>query len=192
MSVFRTARLLPTLVPWSWGLILQAAAALLLSLSPLAPPPAAAQTAQRVCSLQLVATGPRRVGEDRAREAAIAEFDALLIRHHGAVNAFSAAQGLSDRTVAVTCRRDNARQSCTASGHVCVLSQARPLCSGPQRIDVNGLEDTCQRNPAPIPQAGRRPAYVGGGTPTTGPITCPRGYQRRVQAGPDHCVLPGY
>jgi hypothetical protein len=153
--------------------------------------PVAAQQAQRVCSVQIVATGPRRVGEERAREAAIAEFDAHLIRNHGAVNPFTAARGLSERTVAVTCRRDNARQTCTASGHVCVLTRAAPACAGPQRIDAEGLHDTCTVN---LSSGGgfMQPSISGSGAFPTVRIPCPRGYQVRVRAGQDTCMLPGY
>lgn len=151
--------------------------------------PATAQQAQRVCSVQIVAQGPRRVGENRARQAALAEFDARLIQNHGAVNPFTAARGLSDRTVAVTCRRDNARQTCTASGHVCVLTRAAPACHGPQRIDADGIFDTCTVDRS-ITQG--RATLSGALAFPTERIPCPRGYQVRVRAGQDTCMLPGY
>ena len=151
--------------------------------------PASAQQAQRVCSVQIVAEGPRRVGENRAREAALAEFDARLIQHHGAVNAFTAARGLSDRTVAVTCRRDNARQTCTASGHVCALTRAAPTCIGPQRIDADGIYDTCRVDHSIVGTGFMAPSVASSSVQR---IRCPRGYQVRVRAGQDTCMLPGY
>ena len=165
------------------------AAALLLT--PLAltemAPPALAQSAQRVCSVQIVAEGPRRVGEGRAREAALEEFGARLIRHHGAVNPFDVQRGIGERTVAVTCRRDNARQSCVASGQVCVLTRAAPACLGPQRIDADGIHDTCRVDAS---RSGSRGAYIA--SSAFARVRCPSGYEVRVRQGQDTCRLPGY
>lgn len=164
---------------------------IMLLLTPLAlttlSPPAAAQPAQRVCSVQIVAEGPRRVGEGRAREAALQEFGARLIRNHGAVNPFTVQRGINDSTVAVTCRHDNARQSCVASGRVCVLTRTAPTCMGPQRIDADGIHDTCRVDTS---WSGSRGAYIASSQIVR--IRCPAGYQVRVRQGQDTCELPGY
>jgi hypothetical protein len=154
-------------------------------------PPAAAQQAQRVCTPLIHVVGLARVGERRAMEAAVEAFDTRLASQFGPRHPYVTAAALRDRTLQATCQRDGARQFCTMTGTLCVLSRAAPACHGPQRIDADGIYDTCTVN---LSTGGgfRQPTVSGTGSFPTQRIPCPRGYEVRVRAGQDTCMLPGY
>lgn len=153
--------------------------------------PAAAQTAQRVCTALIHVIGPARVGERRAMEAAVEAFEARLARQFGASHPYSTNAALGAGTLQSSCRRETARQTCSITGTLCVLTRAAPACHGPQRIDADGLHDTCTVNRSSGGGFGQ-PSVSGSGAFPTQRIPCPRGYEVRVRAGQDTCMLPGY